>query len=159
MGSKKVKSKSEEKRIKGLLNLSQELTSKELADAVSKVTASSTPLTGIYYKPLPGDKVIITGFYGFLTLKEIEEQCGENILHAYESNDCRVVLQYACDGKERLRLSDGNCEDRFDTIDVCVGDIFTKDEFSEIIKHIRKCGKYLHDLKVAMKLEEKVIGI
>lgn len=153
MGSKKVKSKSEEKRISTLSGISDVIFNKA---GIAKFNA---PLTGIYYKPLPGDKVIITGFYGFLTLKEIEEQCGENILHAYESNDCRVVLQYACDGKERLRLSDDNCEDGFDTTDVYVGDIFNKDEFSEIIAHIRKCGKYLHDLKVAMKLEEKVIGI
>ena len=153
MGSKKVKSKSEEKRISTLSGISDVIFNE------AGIAKFNTPLTGIYYKPLPGDKRIITGFYGFLTLKEIEGQCGEDILHAYESNDCRVVLQYDCDGEKRLRLFDDNCEDEFDITDVCVGDIFTKDEFSEIIAHIRKCGKYLHDLKVAIKLEEKVIGI
>ena len=154
MGSKKVQSKSEEKRISTLSGISDVIFNE------AGIAKFNTPLTGVCYKPLPGDKRIITGFYGFLTLKEIEEQCGEDILHVYESNDCRVVLQYDCDGEKRLRLFDDNCgKDGFDITDVYVDDIFNKDEFSEIIEHIRKCGKYLHDLKVAMKLEEKVIGI
>lgn len=130
---------------------------KELAEIIErKKKEVSAPLTGITYRKLPGDKVIITGFYGFLSLKEIGEQCGKDILNVYEDNNYRTELQYDHDGEERLRLHD-DADDTF--TDVFVGEVFSSDEFSEIVAFVKKCGKYLHDLKIAMKLEEKVIGI
>jgi len=151
MGSKKVKSKSEEKRIKTLKGVNEIFDLSEV-----NAIAASVPLTAIQYRNLPGDKVIITGFYGFLSLKEIGEQCGKDILNVYEENNYRTELQYDHDGEERLRLYD-DIDDTF--TDVFVGEVFDKDDFSEIIAFFKKCGKYLHDLKIAIKSEEKTIGI
>ena len=151
MGSKKVKSKSEEKRIKTLKGVNEIFDLSEV-----NAIAASVPLTAIQYRNLPGDKVIITGFYGFLSLKEIGEQCGKDILNVYEENNYRTELQYDHDGEERLRLYD-DIDDTF--TDVFVGEVFDKDDFSEIIAFVKKCGKYLHDLKIAIRSEEKTIGI
>lgn len=151
MGSKKVKSKSEEKRIKTLKGVNEIFDLSEV-----NAIAASSPLTAIQYRNLPGNKVIITGFYGFLSLKEIGEQCGKDILNVYEENNYRTELQYDHDGEERLRLYD-DIDDTF--TDVFVGEVFDKDDFSEIIAFVKKCGKYLHDLKIAIRSEEKTIGI
>lgn len=151
MGSKKVKSKSEEKRIKTLKGVNEIFDLSEV-----NAIAASAPLTAIQYRNLPGNKVIITGFYGFLSIKEIGEQCGKDILNVYEENNYRTELQYDHDGEERLRLYD-DIDDTF--TDVFVGEVFDKDDFSEIIAFVKKCGKYLHDLKIAIRSEEKTIGI
>ncbi len=157
--SKKIDSKkilkSEEKRmaIQKEKELERSL-ARELNAFLEKEKKPNFPLTGICYKKLPGDKVIITDFYGFLTAQEIKEQYGEEIYNAYSSNLFSMCLEYNANGKERLMV-----------YDPCVSEIITKgkvlsnENFANIRKVIKQCGNYLHELKIAMKSEEKVVGI
>jgi hypothetical protein len=153
--SKKI-SKNEEKRmaIQKEKELERSL-ARELNAFLEKEEKPNFPLTGICYKKLPGDKVIITGFYGFLTEEEIEEQHGKDVYNAYAINEDNVFLRYDVNGIEYLVLSTAN---EF-TFNIKVGKVMTKKKFSEIKSIIKQCGNYLHELKIAMKSEEKVVGI
>lgn len=153
--SKKI-SKNEEKRmaIQKEKELERSL-ARELNAFLEKEEKPNFPLTGICYKKLPGDKVIITGFYGFLTEAEVKDRHGEDVYNAYAINEDNVFLRYDVNGIEYLVLSTANGF----TFNIKVGKVMTKKKFSEIKSIIKQCGNYLHELKIAMRSEEKVVGI
>lgn len=152
--SKKI-SKNEEKRmaIQKEKELERSL-ARELNAFLEKEEKLSYPLTGICYKKLPGDKVIITGFYGFLTAQEIKENYGEEVYNAYSSNLFSMCLEYNTNGEERLMVFDPHI-----SVMITIGKVFSNETFANIRKVIKQCGNYLHELKIAMKSEEKVVGI
>ena len=153
--NKKV-AKSEEKKMEAQkkVELEQPL-AREIKAFCASDSRSSYPLTGICYKKLPGDKIIITGFYGFLTEAEVKDRYGEDVYNAYAINEDNVFLRYDVNGNEYLILSTAN---EF-TFNIKAGKVMTKKKFSEIKATIKQCGNYLHELKIAMRSEEKVVGI
>ncbi len=148
--------KSEEKKMEAQkkVELEQSL-AREINAFCTSGSRPSYPLTGICYKKLPGDKIIITGFYGFLTEAEVKDRYGKDVYNAYAINEDNVFLRYDVNGNEYLILSTA---DGF-TFNIKAGKVMTKKKFSEIKSIIKQCGNYLHELKIAMRSEEKVVGI
>jgi hypothetical protein len=115
----------------------------------------------ISYINLPGDKVMVTGIDGFLTMDNVENIYGKVIADIYCNSDIKMRKEYLSDGKVRIQILNRNGQDGERIIKVGSNEdfIFTKDEFSNIINLVKQCGKRLHDIIEAMKQEEKVINI
>jgi hypothetical protein len=94
----------------------------------------------ILYKKLPDDMILITGFGGFLSLDEILDRYGRVVAVAYTAypyymaGDTRGVIVSGVVGGMRLT----------------VGQLHSKDGFSKIIAHVKKCGGLLHDIIAAV---------
>ena len=90
-----------------------------------------------------------------MTEAEVKDRYGEDVYNAYAINEDNVFLRYDVNGNEYLILSTAN---EF-TFNIKAGKVMTKKKFSEIKATIKQCGNYLHELKIAMRSEEKVVGI
>jgi hypothetical protein len=94
----------------------------------------------ILYKKLPDNMILITGFEGFLGLDEIFDRYGRVVAVAYTAypyymvGDTKGVIVSGVVGGMRLT----------------VGQLHSKDGFSKIIAHVKKCGGLLHDIIAAV---------
>jgi len=92
----------------------------------------------ILYKKLPDDMILITGFEGFLSLEEIFDKYGKVVAKTY------VSFPYHMAGiTEALYLVGLN------GTPTTVGKVLSKDEFSRLVAHVKKCGGLLHDIILA----------
>jgi hypothetical protein len=102
---------------------------------VNLVNSISKPAT-ILYKKLPDDMILITGFDGFLSLDEIFDKYGRVIAATYAGYICHM---FGVSGN--LFLSGLGS-----TTGIAIGKLLHKEELSEIIAHVKKCGGLLHDI-------------
>lgn len=112
---------------------------------VSVVIPKSTgkPAT-ILYKKLPDNMILITGFDNFLSTDEVFEKYGLTVAKAYFAYPSHMSGSFGA-----LSLSGMiNCSI------LVTGHLCSKDGFSKIISHVKKCGSLLHDIIIACDFGE-----
>jgi len=90
----------------------------------------------ILYKKLPDDMILITGFENFLDVEAILDKYGRRVASTYTS------YPYNMSGiTEAIFLTglQGVASAR-------IGYVCSKDTFSKLIAHVKKCGGLLHDI-------------
>jgi hypothetical protein len=94
----------------------------------------------IFYKKLPDDMILITGFENFMSIDDILDKYGRVVAITYNnypsrmSGDVGGIILYGNNGKSSLRI----------------GEVCRKDEFSKIISYVKKCGALLHEIIAAV---------
>lgn len=90
----------------------------------------------ILYKKLPDDMILITGFENFMDADAILDKYGRRVAFTYTS------YSYNMSGVAEIIFLVGLPG----IISVRIGYVCSKDTFSKIIAHVKKCGGLLHDI-------------
>jgi hypothetical protein len=90
----------------------------------------------IFYKKLPDDMILITGFENFLTSRGIQEKYGFEVVNLY----C-TYPDYMSLGPDCVHV----CRNSIPDI-ISIGKMYNKDYFSKLVSHVKKCGGLLHDI-------------
>lgn len=115
---------------------------KKASKHILTVTATIAPVkpigkpATILYKKLPDDMILITGFEDFLSLDEIFDKYGRIVAAAYSGYQNHMFG--ALGGVFLPGLGS--------TASLMVGKLLHKQELSEIVAHVKKCGGLLHDI-------------
>jgi hypothetical protein len=114
-----------------------------LINSTSKVLeeqAKSKPAT-ILYKKLPDDMILITGFENFMGLDDIFDKYGRHIATLYDQYENHIFCHNDVLYIYGISLSCGGI--------VMIWQRLSKNEFSNLITHVKKCGGLLHDIILA----------
>ena len=99
----------------------------------------------IHYTKFPGNLIRIEGFGNVLSEAEIAFEYGQPVADLYFDEACPIAMRrnYCQDGEESILIEDSE-EDG--PIYIHLGAIFSKDEFSELVNKMKKCGSILHEI-------------
>jgi len=100
---------------------------------------ASKPAT-ILYKKLPDNMILITGFENFLTADELMDKYGRVIAKAYNDYPYHMTASLSAvfmEGLDRVSF-------------IAAGQLFHKNDFTQIRNHINRCGSLLHDIIAAV---------
>jgi hypothetical protein len=107
---------------------------KKITNVMTNQAPTGKPAT-IFYKKLPNDMILITGFENFLSLEEIFDKYGKVIAKTY------FDFPYHMAGMTGALYLVG-----LNTTPTIVGKVLSKDDFSKLVTHVKKCGGLLHDI-------------
>jgi hypothetical protein len=131
-----------------IMNLKQLI---ELEELVMRESA----IAMVYAQEMPGGQILIKGFAGFLSSRELRIKYGEDIVAMYEKGHPHMEKKFYIEQNESRGVGivismSGDCEA------LHKGDIFDKKEFDKIVATMRECGKRLCDIAAAFRRTDNI---
>jgi hypothetical protein len=113
-------------------------------DLLKEAPIVCPPFTKVLFKEMPEGKILITGFEGFLSGKDIKDKFGEDVLDCYLGYPV-YMLRGMCQDDELIVIhGDG------EPFTVYSGKLLNQDKFNTLIGMIKKCGELLHEIRYSL---------
>jgi hypothetical protein len=125
----------------------------EKATGQQKVMAVEKRTAAILYRKMPQDMIEIVDFEGIMTADELEKEYGEHISDLYLSYHDNMLK----------RFNSHNCQQYLEIysqggrIQINIGQLMPKKDFSELVDKVRTCGSLLHQIVEALWSTENTV--